>query len=131
MYQETLNKWHEMLQQGDPDGLEALLADEVVFHSPVVFTPQKGKKITAKYLTGAFYVLVTSGHFKYINKTYSDHCAVLEFETNIDGVSINGVDIIHFNSAGLIKEFKVLVRPLQGMQKIHEKMGAMLERMKR
>ena len=129
MYQETLKKWHQMLELRDPTALGTLLSDDVVFLSPVVFTPQQGKKLTAMYLMGAFQVLVGEGHFKYINKTYSDNTAVLEFETKVDNVTINGVDIVTFNSDGLILEFKVMVRPLQAMHKLQEKMAQLLEQM--
>lgn len=129
MQQASLEKWHAMLASGNPAELPSILADDVVFYSPVVFSPQKGKKITAMYLMGAFQVLVAGGHFEYVNKTYNDSSAVLEFQTKVDDVIVNGVDIIHFDEKGLIKEFKVMVRPLQGMQKLQEKMAILLQQM--
>ena len=127
MYQETLEKWHQMLDQRDPTQLPSLLSEEVVFYSPVVFTPQRGKRLTTLYLSGAFQVLVCPGHFEYVNMTYNETSAVLEFVTRIDGIEVNGVDIIHFDQHGLIKEFKVMVRPLKAIHILQEHMGRLLE----
>ena len=129
MYQETLAQWQQMLEKRDPRKIAELLADDVVFYSPVVYKAMHGKAITSKYLMGAFQVLVNAGHFRYINKTYSDSSAVLEFETQIDDISVNGVDIVHFDQQGLITEFKVMVRPQKGMFKLQEKMAELLEKM--
>jgi len=131
MYLDTLKIWHNMLEEKNPKLLNTILADDVVFYSPVVFSPQHGKAITMMYLTGAFHVLVGQGHFRYINETITEKTAVLEFMTKIDDVEVNGVDIIHFDEMGLIKEFKVMVRPLQAVNAIHQKMGEMLAQMKR
>ncbi len=115
-----------------------LLADDVVFYSPVVFTPQKGKKITKVYLGAAGNTLgggepVSSdgskGKFRYTKEVLSGNQAVLEFETEMDGKYVNGIDLITCNDEGKIVEFKVMVRPLQAVNLLHERMRAMLEQM--
>jgi len=123
-----LPAWHAVVQQRDAAALPALLADDVVFHSPVVHTPQRGKAITLMYLTGALQVL-NNAHFRYEREVVGANDAVLEFVTEIDGVVINGVDLIRWNDAGLIVDFKVMVRPLKGMNMLHLKMGELLQRM--
>jgi hypothetical protein len=123
-----LPAWHALVKQRDAAALPALLADDVVFHSPVVHTPQHGKAITLMYLSGALQVL-NNAHFRYVREVVGANDAVLEFVTEIDGVVINGVDLIRWNDAGLIVDFKVMVRPLKGMNKLHLKMGELLQRM--
>lgn len=124
-----IHRWHQMVAARDPRALDSLLADDAVFHSPVVHTPQRGKRITALYLRAAFEVFF-GGEFRYVREIIGTHDAVLEFETTMDGVTVNGVDLIRWNDAGEITDFKVMVRPLKGMQAVHQRMGAMLERMK-
>ena len=123
-----LERWHQMLKTHDHGQLDALLADDVVFHSPVVHTPQVGKAITRKYLEAAFAVL-NNGDFKYLASCTEGNLSVLEFETRIDGVTVNGVDIIRWTADGeKISDFKVMVRPLKAINALHQAMGAMLAR---
>ena len=124
-----IGKWHNLLKSGDVSQIEELLADYVVFYSPVVHTPQRGKKLATMYLTGAFYVLL-SENFKYTKEVINDNVAVLEFETELDGVKVNGVDIISWNEEKKITEFKVMVRPQKGMEKLQEEMWKLLQKMK-
>ena len=138
----TVARWHETIRGDLAAGLDALLADDVVFLSPVVFTPQRGKEITTMYLTAAFGTLGGSGSggqvgasdggsssFRYVREVLGTHDAVLEFETEVDGISVNGVDLIRVGDDGRIVEFKVMVRPLQAMNKLHEVMRAQLASM--
>ncbi len=120
--------WHQVVQQRDMAGLQRLLADEVVFHSPVVHTPQRGKAITFKYLQGAMLVL-NNQSFRYAREIVGARDAVLEFSTVIDGIQINGIDLIRWNDAGQIVDFKVMVRPLKAVNLLHQKMGEMLARL--
>lgn len=116
------------MESRDPAALDALLDDEVVFESPVVFSPQRGKAITAKYLIAAEQVLGTPA-FRYTGRWGGETGGVLEFETVIDGVAVNGVDIITLTADGSrIAKFKVMVRPLKAIQAVHAAMGAMLAR---
>jgi SnoaL-like protein len=123
----TLEIWHELMSQRDVARLDEILHDDCVFLSPVVHTPQVGKDITRFYLTGAMNVFNDS--FRYVKEIVSDQHAMLEFECEVDGIAINGVDIMTFAEDGRIIEFKVMVRPLKAVNKLHEKMRAMLEQM--
>jgi hypothetical protein len=118
--------WHRLARSHDPSELNALLADDVVFHSPVVHSPQRGKALTAGYLLAAFQVLSNST-FRYVREIIGASDAMLEFEVEIDGILVNGVDIIKWNSSNRIVEFKVMIRPLKAINLIHQRMAAMLE----
>jgi hypothetical protein len=121
----ALDEWHRVAASRDVAALPGLLADEVVFHSPVVHTPQAGPVITAVYLGAAIEVL-GNGTFRYLREFRGDHGAVLEFEATIDGIHVNGVDMISWNDAGKIVEFKVMLRPLKAVNLVHQKMAALL-----
>ncbi|CAN1542374.1 hypothetical protein MCEMIH16_01827 [Caulobacteraceae bacterium] len=123
-----IKQWHAYMDTLDAATLKDLLTEDVVFESPVVHTPQAGRSITMKYLLGAAAVL-NNDSFHYENEWYSDTGAVLEFVTVIDGIKVNGVDIIHWNDAGKIDHFKVMVRPLKAINMLHGKMGEMLQSM--
>ena len=125
MHSNSLIFWHDIVRTRDASGISDLLSDEVVFYSPVVHTPQIGKAITTMYLTAAVHVFGNET-FRYIREVVGENDAVLEFETEIDGIVVNGVDMIKWNSNGKIVEFKVMVRPLKGVNIIHQKMGEML-----
>jgi hypothetical protein len=125
----TVEQWHALVRRLDPSGLDDLLAEDVVFLSPVVHTPQRGKAITKAYLSAAFVVLFNSS-FRYVREIVGATDAMLEFETEIDGVFVNGVDIITWNAAGKIVEFKVMIRPLKAITIVHERMAQMLASMK-
>lgn len=123
----AISKWHEIVRSRDASGLGELLADDVVFYSPVVHAPQVGRAITVMYLTAAIYVF-GNDTFRYVREVVGENDAVLEFETEIDGITVNGVDMIKWNAEGCITEFKVMVRPLKAINIIHQKMGEMLQR---
>ena len=125
MTHDTLARWHELVRTRDARGLEALLAEDVVFHSPVVHTPQRGKALTLQYLSAAFRVFFDES-FRYVRGLREGSDAVLEFQVEIDGVTVNGVDMIKWNEDGRIVEFKVMIRPLKAINLIHQKMAAML-----
>ena len=124
-----VDAWHEFVHRRDVGLLEKLLADDVVFHSPVVHTPQRGRAITLLYLRGAMQVLGTPA-FRYEREIRGERDALLEFVTEIDGITINGVDLIRWDEAGRIIDFKVLVRPLKAINVLHQKMGELLAQMK-
>ncbi len=121
-----LAAWHAMVSRCNPAGLDALLDEDVVFHSPVVHTPQRGSKVTLLYLGAAFQVFFNPS-FRYVREVQGPNDAVLEFEVEIDGVQVNGVDMIRWNDQGRIVDFKVMLRPLKAINLIHEKMAAMLQ----
>ena len=122
----ALDSWHEIIRNGDASALDTLIADDAVFHSPVVHTPQVGKAIVVKYLTAAANVLLDES-FKYLGEMVDERQAMLEFQVTLDDIVINGVDLIRWNDSNQIIEFKVWVRPLKGMQKLHQAMAKQLE----
>lgn len=121
-----LSRWHQVLRDRDLQGLHALLAEDARFHSPVVHRPQVGRDLVHAYLAAAFAVLGQEG-FRYLREVVSGREAVLEFSVTLDGIEVNGVDMIRWNEAGLIEDFKVMVRPLKAIQLLHERMAAMLQ----
>ena len=124
-----LERWYAYAASHDVTELAVMLADDCVFHSPVVHTPQRGRALTYAYLTAALEVLGGEG-FRYTREFTRERGAVLEFETELDGIRINGIDIIEWNTDGKIVDFKVMVRPLKAINLLHGLMGAQLERAK-
>jgi hypothetical protein len=123
-----LARWHEVALSNNEAKVLGILAEGAVFESPVVHTPQVGKAITAKYLASAGQVFADTG-FHYVGEWRTEKSAVLEFKAVVDGIAINGVDMITWDDEGLITHFKVMVRPLKGMNMLHAKMGEMLTNM--
>ena len=124
-----ISKWHDVVNLRDYNTLTEILDDQVIFYSPVVYTPQRGKDITLKYLMAASEVFNAS-NFKYHKEVIHKQHACLEFTLTIEDTDINGIDLISWNDSGLITEFKVFIRPLQGVNVIHKMMGNMLESFK-
>ncbi|ENY82431.1 nuclear transport factor 2 family protein [Sphingopyxis sp. MC1] len=121
-----LAAWHAyMAAGGDPETLRAMLADDAVFHSPVVHSPQAGRDKVFAYLHAASHVL-GGDNFRYLREIADGNQACLEFATELEGIHINGVDVIRWNDDGKIQDFKVMVRPLKAINKVWEKMAAML-----
>jgi len=139
-----VEQWHRVVRKMSSEALDEILADDVVFHSPIVHTPQQGRAVTKLYLMAAYNVFPgekdssapvdpngeSKGKFKYVREVVGERDAVLEFTSEIDGITVNGVDMIRWNDDGKIIDFKVMVRPLKAIQKIHGQMAAMLESMK-
>jgi hypothetical protein len=142
MIEKTIERWHRILRGELPGGLEELLADACVFHSPILFTPQKGKPLTKMYLEAAAALFsgdasggalahgIPEARFRYVKQVLSHPHAVLEFEATVDGKVVNGIDMITCDDAGRIVEFKVMIRPLQAVHLLHEKMAALLAAVK-
>ena len=138
MIEAVIERWHRHLRGDLPGGLDALLADDVEFYSPIVYTPQRGKEITKQYLEAAAMTLPgesggasttgssDGGRFRYTKQVLAGDTAVLEFETSAQGKYVNGVDIIRVNDEGMIVEFRVMIRPLQAINIVHEQMRAAL-----
>jgi hypothetical protein len=140
MIADVVRRWHAFIRGELPDGLDDLLDDDVVFYSPVVFTPQRGKQITALYLLAAAQTFGgepearaddegRSGGFRYTKMVLGDDTAMLEFETTMKGKYVNGIDIIRCNERDRIVEFRVMIRPLQAVNLVHQQMAAMLDSM--
>ena len=147
MIEKTIANWHAHIRGKFDGGLDALLAEDCTFYSPVVFTPQRGKEITKLYLGAAASTFdgptgeqsdssstdakpQKENPFRYTKEVLAGNHAFLEFETELEGKYVNGVDIITCNDEGKIVEFKVMVRPLQAINMLHRQMGQMLEKMK-
>src|SRR6187402_185806 len=126
MTEDPVSQWHRLVTQRDARGLDQWLHDDAVFLSPVVHTPQVGKAVTKQYLAAAFHVFFNET-FRYVRELRADRDAVLEFEVTIDGIAVNGIDMLRWNDDGKITEFKVMIRPLKAVNLIHHKMGAMLQ----
>lgn len=123
-----LARWHAVLAGGSkPEMLAAIIAEDAVFHSPVVHTPQAGRAKVVAYLAAAGQVLGGEG-FRYMRELVDGNQACLEFETSLGGIHVNGIDLITFDEAGMIRDFKVMVRPLKAINKVWEVMAAELER---
>jgi hypothetical protein len=122
----ALARWHEIVAARDTSGLDVLLADDVVFQSPAVHTPQVGKAVTKRYLVAALRVL-NSDSFRYVGEWSDEHSAVLEFETVIEGLQLNGVDMIHWDATGRIVRFKVMVRPVKALMALMPLMAKELQ----
>jgi hypothetical protein len=141
MIEKVVADWHRHLRGQLPGGLDELLHDDVVFYSPIVYTPQEGKAVTKLYLEAAGQTLPGDrpdgdggtgdrpGGFRYTKQVLGDDVAVLEFETTVEGKYVNGVDIIRCDGDGRIVEFRVMIRPLQAVNLVHRQMAAMLESM--
>ncbi len=125
-----LKKWHEVIEGGSsPDALAAIIREDAVFHSPVVHTPQVGRPIVVAYLSAAGQTLGNDS-FEYVRELVDGENAMIEFQTTMDGIHVNGIDLIRFDEDGNIADFKVMVRPLKAVNKVWEQMAAMLEKMK-
>jgi hypothetical protein len=125
MSSDPIVRWKAVAKAQDAAALGDLLAEDVVFHSPVVHTPQRGRAITVKYLSAALHVLYNET-FRYVGEWRAPRSAVLEFVTTIDGIEIDGVDIIDCNEDGRISQFKVMARPLKAINLLHRLMGERL-----
>ena len=119
-----LAAWHVVAAALDPAGLDALLADDVVFRSPAVYEPQRGKAVTTAYLSAALDVLGPS--LRYVAEWADERSAVLEFEADLDGTFVQGVDMLRWGPDGRLTEFTVLVRPVRGLQALIERMARRL-----
>ena len=123
---EPISCWHEVVTTSDAELLESILDKEAVFHSPILFKPQRGRKMVMAYLLSAAKMFEGTG-VHYVKELVQEREAVLEFNAEIDGIQIDGVDIISWNEEGQITEFKVMLRPLKSIEKVGEKMKAQLE----
>lgn len=138
-----LERWHRHLRGDLPGGLDAVLREDCVFLSPIVYTPQEGREITKIYLQAAASTLAAAdpgrpgremqpgegSSFRYVREVASGHDAVLEFETTVDGTYVNGVDMLTCDDDGMITQFEVMLRPLRAIELIHARMRSMLEQM--
>ena len=125
--QQGLAEWHTLATAPDPERLARLVAQDAVFHSPVVHTPQEGRALVVSYLSAAAATL-GQGQFRYVRELVDGQNVMLEFTCVLDGIQVNGVDIIRFDEAGMIADFKVMIRPIKVVNKVWEMMAAQLEK---
>jgi hypothetical protein len=121
----AIQRWIDIIENGRTDELDDLLAPDAVFYSPAVFTPQEGRAKTLAYLTAASELFAGKG-FHYVEQCFGDRVAILEFAAEIDGIHVNGVDIIHYNDDDKIVSFKVMLRPLKALQTVMPAMAELL-----
>ncbi len=121
----VIERWLRFIESGHTDELDELLAEDAVFYSPAVFTPQRGRATAAAYLRAAERMFAGT-NFRYVHTWIDPHSAVLEFAADIDGLSVEGVDIIHWNDDDKIVSVKVMIRPLKALQAVIPKMGELL-----
>lgn len=121
-----LEAWRRLVDGKDATGVDDLLAKDVVFHSPLIDTPQAGKAVTRQYLVAVF-DLFSKHSFRYVREVIGEQDAVLEFVVEIDGVTVNGVDMIRWNGDGRIADFKVMLRPMKALKMMQMKMAAILQ----
>ncbi|MEO9967123.1 MAG: nuclear transport factor 2 family protein [Reichenbachiella sp.] len=129
MNSSPLEKWHQMVSDLDASRIEDLIDEHCIFYSPIVFKPQEGKRLTVMYLTAAYKMFSEANDFRYVKEIVQGHEAVLEFNAEVDGILIDGIDMITWNNTGKIIAFKVMIRPLKAIDKIKEKMFEQLSQM--
>jgi SnoaL-like domain len=121
----VIERWLSVIETGETDQLDELLAEDAVFYSPAVFTPQRGREKAATYLRAAE-KMFAGRNFRYVAKWFDTHSAVLEFAAEIDGLTVEGIDMIRWNEEGKIVSVKVMIRPLKALQAVIPKMGELL-----
>ena len=126
MTEDPGEKWHRIVLTQDPGGLCDLLADDAVFYSPVAYKPQRGREVTTRFLSAALLVFFNPS-FRCVGKIVGRSEGLFEFETQIDGVMVNAVDLLAWNRDGRVVEFKVMVGPLKALNLTQQRMSAMLE----
>ena len=121
----VIDRWLDVIENGQTAGLDDMLAEDAVFYSPAVFTPQRGRATAAAYLRAAEHMFAGTG-FHYVNKWIGTNSAVLEFAAEVDGIAVEGVDILHWNDAGQLTTVKVMIRPFKAIQTVVAKMAELL-----
>jgi len=124
-----LDTWHKFVNERNIHELNSFISDDVTLFSPVVFKPIKGKFMVTMYLQAAAEI-IANDNFKYVREVVDKQNAILEFETEINGLSVNGVDMLQFTKDGKLKEIKVMIRPIKGVNVVHQKMAEYLEKIK-
>ena len=121
----VIERWLDVIENGQTADLDDMLAEDAVFYSPAVFMPQRGRATAAAYLRAAEHMFAGTG-FHYVNKWIDTNSAVLEFAAEVDGISVEGVDILHWNDEGQLTSVKVMIRPFKAIQTVVAKMAELL-----
>lgn len=122
-------RWYQHVADDNLNDIESLLAENAVFQSPAVHAPQQGRALAAKYLRAAM-IIFKDPTFRYVGEWFGERSAVLEFELTIDNIYMNGVDIIRWNANDQVDQFKVMIRPLKGLNAVIPLMGQQLQVLK-
>lgn len=118
MANSPIPRWHELVERQDLSIFDEIFHDDCVFYSPLVFQPKEGKALTKQFLSAAARMFNEADHFTYVKEVIDETSAVLVFHSKIDGIFIEGIDMITWNEEGLITEFKVFIRPMKGIMKV-------------
>ena len=121
----VIERWLRVIETGQTAQLDDMLAEDAVFYSPAVFTPQRGRATAVAYLRAAEHMFSGTG-FHYVEKWIGADSAVLHFAAEVDGLSVEGIDMIHWNDDGEITSFKVMIRPFKALEKVISKMAELL-----
>lgn len=121
----VIDRWLDVIENGQTADLDDMLAEDAIFYSPAVFSPQRGRATAAAYLRAAEHMFAGTG-FHYVNTWIDTNSAVLEFAAELDGVTVEGVDILHWNDAGQLTSVKVMIRPFKAIQTVVAKMAELL-----
>ena len=121
----VVERWLQVIEDGQTAQLDDMLAEDAVFYSPAVFTPQRGRATVLAYLHAAEQIF-SATNFHYVQKWYGENSAVLHFAADVDGLSLEGIDMIQWNDAGKITSIKVMIRPFKALQGVIAKMAELL-----
>lgn len=121
----VVERWLQVIEDGQTAQLDDMLAEDAVFYSPAVFTPQRGRATVLAYLHAAEQMF-SATNFHYVQKWYGENSAVLHFAADVDGLSLEGIDMIQWNDAGKITSIKVMIRPFKALQGVIVKMAELL-----
>jgi hypothetical protein len=121
----VIERWLRVIEDGQSAHLDDMLAEDAVFYSPAVFTPQRGRATALAYLQAAEQMF-SATNFHYVEKWYGENSAVLHFAADVDGLSLEGIDMIHWNDAGKITSIKVMMRPFKALQAVIGRMAELL-----
>jgi hypothetical protein len=121
----VIERWLRIIESGDTAELDDMLDEDAVFYSPAVFAPQHGRATAAAYLRAAEKMFSGTG-FHYVEKWFGDHSAVLHFAAVVDGLAVEGIDMVHWNDDGKITSFKVMIRPFKALQGVIARMAELL-----
>ena len=123
-----LDIWHDFVINKNHDNLSDFIDENAILYSPIVFKPIEGNFMVSMYLMAAAKI-IGNENFKYVREVCDDENAMLEFVTEIKGISVEGIDMIKFTKEGKLKEIKVMIRPLKAVNIVHQKMGEYLQKM--
>lgn len=121
----VIERWLEVIESGRTADLDDMLTEDAAFYSPAVFAPQRGRATAVAYLRAAEQMF-SGTDFHYVEKWFGERSAVLHFAADVDGLSVEGIDMIHWNEDGKITSVKVMIRPFKALQGVIGRMAELL-----